>query len=251
MRRKGIMGIAALVLMLMTVIAPVQAHVPAGAGEAPEGEIGEIVMFDAGGRLLRISIDDAAEIHGDLCVCTACAFRVTQAAISQLYNLEEELPTQGEIKVTYHHPGKGHKDVLEYLLTPECVTYEKVGNPKHLTLEHYTYQFTRTDTGDTFETQVKEGIIPEDFPDLRYKVEGFKNGWHEDKPTEAEKAAFAERWTEARDNFLTMELGELFEGMESEEEEEGGFPMAGVVFTGVVIVALIAGLGYSQVAKKG
>ena len=186
-----------------------------------------------------------------MCLRRACAFRVTQSALSQLYDLEEELPTQGDIKIIYHHPGKGHKDVLEYLLTPGCVTYEKVGNPKHLTPEHFSYQFTRTDTGDTFETQVKAGVVPDGFADVRYKVNGFKNGWHEDKPTEAEKAAYAEKWSEARDKFLTMELGELFEGMEAEEEEEGGFPTAGVVFTGVVVVALAAGLGYSQIAKKG
>lgn len=170
-----------------------------------------IQMYDEQGKLLLLAADKTAtEAHGHVCVCGATAFRVTQIAISQLWS--EGVPTKGELQVTHHHPGKGHKDVFEYLLGPENVTYEKAGDPKHLTLaEHYTYVFVRKDTGATWETVMKEGVIPEDFFDLRYKVKGFDKEWHEEQPTDAEKAAFKQKFNQAVSNILSMEASEVFE----------------------------------------
>jgi len=139
-------------------------------------------MYDKHGKLLRLAAQQVAnEAHGHICVCGATAFRVTQIAISRLWG--QEVPTKGQLKVIYHHPGKGHKDVFKYLLGPENVTYKKVGDPRHLTLaQHYTYLFVRKDTGATWKTQMKEGVIPKGFFDLRYKVKGFLIGWHKKKP---------------------------------------------------------------------
>jgi len=147
--------VAAMTLFLTV---PVSAHAPEGAGDAPVVEITPIQIYDKEGTLLEISIDDVATIHGDLCTCVAGAYRVTQAAIAVLYG-EEELPTQGNLTLVYHHPGTGHKQVFDYILTPECVVYEKTGNPQHMTMEHWIYTFTREDTGEVFETQINEGII--------------------------------------------------------------------------------------------
>jgi hypothetical protein len=168
-----------------------------------------IQMYD----LLVLSAEEVAiEAHGHLCVCGATAFRVTQVAFLELWG--EEIPAKGELEVTYLHPGRGHKDVFEYLLGPENVTYVKAGDPKHLTLEdHFVYTFTRTDTGVTWETTMKEGVIPEGFFDLRYEVKGFLKGWHQERPTEAKKAAFKQQFDEAVYNILSMEASQIFEGV--------------------------------------
>jgi hypothetical protein len=114
-----------------------------------------IRMYDKQGKLHNLLAEEVAvEAHGHLCVCGATAFRVTQVVIAQLW--DQEIPTKGELAVTYHHPGKGHKEVFEYLLGPENVTYVKAGDPKHLTLEdNYVYTFIRKDTGATWETTMK------------------------------------------------------------------------------------------------
>jgi hypothetical protein len=172
-----------------------------------------IRMYDKQGKLQNLLAEEVAvEAHGHLCVCGATAFRVTQVAISQLWG--EEIPAKGVLELTYHHPGKGHKEVFEYLLGPENVTYVKAGDPKHLTLEdHFVYIFVRTDTGATWETTMKEGVIPEGFFDLRYEVKGFLKGWHQDKPTKLEKSAFKQRFDGAVNNILSMEASEIFEGV--------------------------------------
>ena len=172
-----------------------------------------IRMYDEQENLLVLLAEKVAiEAHGHLCVCGATAFRVTQVAIAQLW--DQEIPTKGELEVTYHHPGKGHKEVFEYLLGPENVTYVKAGDPKHLMLEdNYVYTFIRKDTGATWKTTMKEGVIPAGFFDLRYQVKGFLNGWHKEKPTKLLKVAFKQKFDEAVNNILSMEASEVFEGV--------------------------------------
>lgn len=172
-----------------------------------------IQIYDTEGEMIRMSVDEVAkEAHGDLCLCAAVAARVTQVAISELFG--DEIPTQGMLNVTHHHPGQGHKDCFGYLLTPECVAYVPSEDPKNFTLEdNFVYTFVRTDTGAVFETKVKEGVIPEDFFGLRYKVEGFSKGWHDVQPTEEEEEAFMQKKSEARRNILTMEAHQIFEGL--------------------------------------
>jgi Zn/Cd-binding protein ZinT len=176
------------------------------------GEPEKIQIYDAQGELLSQSAEEVAkEAHGDLCLCAAVAARVTQVAITELFG--DEIPTQGMLKVTYHHPGQGHRDCFEYILTPESVDYVPSGSPKNLSLEeHFVYTFVRTDTGAVFDTRVKEGVIPEEFFDLRYKVKGFSKGWHEDQPNDDEKAAFMQKKAEATNNILTMEASQIFDG---------------------------------------
>lgn len=175
----------------------------------------KIQIYDAQGELLSLSVEEVAEeAHGDDCLCAAVAARVTQLAIPELFG--DEIPTQGMLRVTYHHPGQGQRECFEHILTPEYVDYVPSGSPKNLSLdEHFVYTFVRTDTGAVFETRVKEGVIPEEFFLLRYKVEGFSKGWHDDQPTEAEEEAFMQTKAEARNNILTMEANQIFEGAES------------------------------------
>ena len=172
-----------------------------------------IRMYDKKGKLQNLLAEEVAvEAHGHLCVCGATAFRVTQVAISQLWG--EEIPAKGVLELTYHHPGKGHKEVFEYLLGSENITYVKAGDPKHLTLEdNFIYTFIRKNTGATWETVMKEGVISAGFFDLRYEVKGFLKGWHEEKPTKLEKAAFKQQFDEAVNNVLSMKASEIFEGV--------------------------------------
>jgi hypothetical protein len=114
-------------------------------------------------------------------------------------------------------------------------------------MDNWVYTFTRLDTGEVFETQVREDVIAEDFFDLRYKVNGFKNGWHEEKPTEEEKASFLAAWTETRDNFLNMPAWELYSGVEEPEEPT---PMAAIAFSGALIVLIGTGFVYSAQGKR-
>lgn len=183
------------------------------------GEPEKIQIYDAQGELLSLSAEEVAkEAHGDDCLCAAVAARVTQVAITELFG--DEIPTQGMLKVTYHHPGQGQRECFEHILTPERVDYVPSGDPKNLSLEdHFVYKFVRTDTGDVFEMRVKEGVIPEDFFDLRYKVKGFSKGWHEDQPNDDEKEAFMQKKAEATNNILTMEASQIFNGADGNVAE--------------------------------
>jgi hypothetical protein len=236
--------VAAISVFMMAV--PVSAHAPQGAGEVAEVEIEPIQIYDREGTLLEISIDNVAEIHGELCMCVAGGFQVTQAAIATLYG-EDEIPVQGELTLLYHHPGMGQKQVFGHVLTPECVTYEKTGNPQHMTMEHWVYTFTRLDTGEVFETQVNEGVITPDFFDLRYTVSGFEKGWHENQPAEEEKSQFAAAYTESLNNLLTLPLWELYSGIEEPEELA---PVGAIVFSSALIVAVIVGFVYSARGRR-
>jgi hypothetical protein len=233
---------AALIFMAV----PVYAHAPQGAGEVAEVELEPIQIYDREGNLLEISIDDVAEIHGELCMCVAGSFRVVQAAITMLYD-EEELPTQGNLTLVYHHPGIGQKQGLEHILTPECVTYEKTGNPQHMTMDHWVYTFTRLDTGEVFETQINEGVVTADFFDLRYAVNGFEKGWHENPPTEEEKTLFAAAYTESLNNLLTLPLWELYDGVPEPEEPA---PVGAIIFSGALLVLIVIGFVYSARGKR-
>jgi hypothetical protein len=242
---RGALMLAIAAALLLTAL-PVYAHAPQGAGEVAEVEIEPIQIYDREGNLLEISIDDVAEVHGDLCACVAGGYRVTQVAIAVLYG-EDELPTQGNLILLYHHPGTGHKQGFELILTPECVTYEKVGNPQHMTMDHWVYEFTRVDTGEVFETQINEGIIAEDFFELRYEVSGFEKGWHNDEPTEEEKTGYAAAYTETLNNLLTLPVWELYAGVPEPEEPA---PVGAIIFSGALVVLVAIGFIYSARGKR-
>lgn len=249
--RKAAVGLrsvllAALVAVLLFAAIPVCAHAPQGAGEAPEVGLEPIEIFDLEGNLLEISIDDLAEIEGNLCICISTSFRVIQAAVANLYE-DGEIPTRGDFTAVYRHPGKGHKNAFNCVFTEEYATYEKTGNPQKMTMDNWVYTFTRHDTGEVFETQVLDGVIADGFFELRYKVNGFKNGWHENEPAEEEKAAFKAAWTETRDNFLTMPSWELYSGVEEPEEPA---PVGAIIFSGALVVFVIIGFIYSARGKR-
>ena len=236
----------ALAALLLFMPVPAYAHAPQGAGETPEVTLEPIQIYDGEGTLLSISIDDLAAIEGNLCICIATSFRVISTAIDNLYE-DGEIPVRGELSAVYRHPGAGHKNAFNYVFTEAYATYEKTGNPQKLALENWSYTFTRRDTGDVFETQVLEGVIADGFCDLRYKVNGFKKGWHENRPDEEEQAAFVAAWTETRDNFLTLPAWELYSSVEEPEEPA---PVGAIVFSGALILLIAIGFVYSARGKR-
>jgi hypothetical protein len=231
---------------LLLAAVPVAAHAPEGAGEVADAELEPIEIYDQDGNLLEISIDDVAEIHGELCMCAASGFRVTQAAISVLYG-KDETPVQGDLTVVYCHPGIGQKQVFEHILTLECTSYEKTGNPRQMTLDHWVYTFTRLDTGEAFETQIAEGVIAPDFFDFRYSVSGFKKGWHENEPSDEEKTRFAAAYTDSLNNLLTLPLWELYSNIEEPEEPA---PVGAIIFSGALVVLIVTGFVYSARGRR-
>jgi hypothetical protein len=235
-----------IVAMALFVPSPVSAHAPQGAGEIAEAELENIEIYDRDGNILQISIDDVAAIHGDLCICVSGAYRATQAAIMVLYG-EDELPVQGNLTVVYHHPGIGHQQVFEHILTPECVTYEKTGNPQQMTMDHWAYKFIRLDTGEIFETRINEGVIAPDFFDLRYEVNGFEKGWHENEPTEDELAEFAAAYTDSLNNLLALPTWELYSDVPEPEEPA---PVGAIIFSGTLVILIVFGLIYSSRVKR-
>ncbi|MEA1959083.1 MAG: hypothetical protein U9N44_05395 [Chloroflexota bacterium] len=254
-QRLGVLVSAALTLVLLLSLAvslaavPVEAHAPSGAGDPAEFEMDDIWIYDVDGGPLKISIDDAAGAHeGGLCPCVAAAFRVTQAAIGELWDLEEEYPSQGELLVTCRHPSKGYKDVFEYILTEGSCTFElpEGTSIENITMDNYVYTFTRTDTEDELNIQLNASVVPDGFFDIRYKVKGYDKGWHNDNPTGNERDTFVSKWSEFRDNLLTMEAWELFDGIDEGVEE---FPTAGVAFTGILACLLLLGGVYSLRGK--
>jgi hypothetical protein len=237
-----------LLLVLAAIFAftaiPVSAHAPQGAGETPDVEIAPIQIYDSEGNLLEISINDVAAIHGDLCVCVAGAYRVTQAAIDVLYG-DDELPAQGDLTLVYHHPGTGHKQVFEHILTPDCVFYEKTGNPQHMTVDHWVYKFTRIDTGEYLKPVLTKALSRKISSNCVTSPKALRRGGMKIRLPRRE-SSFAAAYTETLNNLLTLPVWELYAGGRAEEPA----PVGAIIFSGVLIVLMVLGFIYSARGKK-
>ena len=148
--RKGIIGIAALTLVLVASLLmpaafnPVEAHMP-GAKSPPEFELEPIVISD-GGTEIEITIDNVGNYHNEcmkefktkmlkkkdktdeeiaeiieqefagatgICPCSSCAFRAASLGISQVWG--DEMPERGDIKIITHRPTPGATQCLQYI----------------------------------------------------------------------------------------------------------------------------------------
>jgi formylmethanofuran dehydrogenase subunit E len=96
-------------------------------------------------------------------------------------------------------------------------------------LSNWNFVIIRKSTGDEFEVQVKEGVHPESFFELREKVKV------EETATPEEIDEFRGKWEETRDKFLTSPDWELFEGVEEPEEP---FPVGGAIFFSILVIGL-------------
>lgn len=193
------------------------------------------------------------------CPCTSFAFRAALLGISEVWG--DEIPERADIKFITHRPTPGATQCLQYITG----TGQKVPNVtskgelqmiladgtevidlsvpslkkhmKNMGLETWNITIVRKSTGEQFEVQVLEDVLPEGFSDLRDKVKV------EGTATPEEIDEFRANWEEVRDAFLTLPDWELFEGVSEP------FPTEGAVFLGVVVIGLTTGGVYWKKGK--
>jgi hypothetical protein len=236
-----------LLAMAVALLVPgvAMAHAPAGVEEPAPTEIEPILIKDSGGTEEEVTLDTVKDLHGHLCICGAAAFRAASVALAQLYD-EDEIPARGDVDVKYYHPGKAHKQVMEHLFGAEHVAIEKL-HPQKLNRENFVYEFTRLSTGESYVVRLAEGVMPQEFTDLRYAVNGFENGWHQDEPTQEMKDAFADVYADVFATFLQAADWELYEGIEQPEEPA---PVGAIAFSAGLLVLMGVGFIYSAKTKR-
>ena len=148
--KKGMVGVAALTLVLLAslvmplAVTPVEAHMP-GAEPPPEFEMEPIKITD-GGIEIEITIDEVGKYHNEcmkefktkmlkkegktddeiskviekefatatgMCPCSSCAFRAASLGISQVWG--DEIPERGDIKIISRRPTPGATQCLQYI----------------------------------------------------------------------------------------------------------------------------------------
>ncbi|TET17887.1 MAG: hypothetical protein E3J81_01190 [Dehalococcoidia bacterium] len=253
--------VIALVASLLAI--PAYAQVPSGAsGSVDKVDLSPIWIFDAdeelykfvveeddlrgyskGNELIEIVFDGQVIPDGSLTVCEVLTFRVLQLAFSQLW--PDDVPNLADFAVRYGDPGESSKATFEYITRAFSrgeaqIEMAEGVTEQNLDVDAFWYEFTNTDTEESFETQVLEGVYPEGFFELRTKV---RMG----EATEAEKADFASQWEEVRDNLLTWELDDLFE---VEEEQAEPAPVWQLVFA-LGLTSIVVGTTVYSLARRG
>ena len=148
--RKGMIGVAALTMVLLVslvmplAVTPVEAHMP-GSSPPPEFELEPIVISDRGVEI-EISIEDIGSYHNECmkefktkmlkkkgetdeeiakviekefagatgtCPCTSFAFRAALLGISELWS--DEIPERSDIKIITCRPTPGATQCLQYI----------------------------------------------------------------------------------------------------------------------------------------
>ena len=159
-------------------------------------------------QLLDISIEEVGAYHGDVCICLALGFRGTQLAIAELW--DGEVPHRGDIRVISASPTKGINDAFEYILnsTEDVVIELPEGTDKvNLTSDNFRVTIIRKSTNDSVTIQVKEGVFPDGFFELRKKV---KFGIPENATAE-EKKAFKLLWKKTMEKAMYKPMNRIFE----------------------------------------
>lgn len=258
------LALALVIALVVSLLAtPAYAQVPSGAsGSVDKVDLSPIWIFDAdeelykfvveeddlrgyskGNELIEIVFDGQVIPDGSLTVCELLTFRVLQLAFSQLW--PDDVPNLADFAVRYGDPGESSKATFEYITRvfsrgEAQIEMAEGVTEQNLDVDAFWYEFNNTDTEESFETQVLEGVYPDGFFELRTKV---RMG----EATEAEKADFASRWEEARDNFLTWELDELFE---VEEEKAEPAPVWQLVFA-LGLASIVVGTTVYSLARRG
>ncbi len=242
-RSLGVALLAGLLFVASTGIAV--GHAPAGVEEPSDVELEPIVILDADGEVEEVTLDTVKELHGHLCICGVAAFRAASVALEYLYE-DDGVPARDDVDVLYFHPGKGHRQVMEHLFGVDHVTVEKL-HPQQLNTENFAYRFTRTSDGANFELRLAEGIVPQEFTDLRYAVNGFEKGWHDEDPRQEDVDEFAAVYSEVLDRFVQSPDWVLYEGIEEPAEPA---PVGGIAFSAAVVALLGAGFAYSIRSRR-
>jgi sirohydrochlorin ferrochelatase len=163
-------------------------------------------------QLLDITIEEVGAYHGDVCICLVLGYRGTQLAIADLWDVYEgEMPHQGDFEVIAASPTKGIRDAFRYIMNATgddyVVDLPPGTNIKNLTQDNFRATIIRKSTGESVTIQVKEGVFPDGFFELRKKV---KFGIPENATAE-EKKAFKLLWTNTREKALYKPMDRVFE----------------------------------------
>lgn len=191
----------------------------------------------------RIIKEEFSDADGR-CSCVSCSFRATLLGIQKLWG--REIPKRSDIKIISYLSSPGSMQCFEYI-TGDASGISNARSKGEFVLvrlpgkravdigtDNWKFAIIRKSTGDRFEIQTRKGIYPENFFELRKKVNTGKSA------TKEETDRYGIMWQEVRDAFLTKADWELFEGIKEP------FPIGGVIFFSL----LIAGVGLLCVSKR-
>ncbi len=172
-------------------------------------ELSPIRIYDED-DLLEISIEDVGKYHGDVCLCLTLAFRVTQLAISQLW--QDEIPKRGDFKIISACPTHGSKDCFEFITRAIIRGKDndfKLELPQGTDIENmrsdnFTFIFIRKSSGDSIIIRIREGLFPDGFFELRNIVKYGKTS-----TTEEEDNFWAIK-RELKQKFMTLQAKDIF-----------------------------------------
>jgi hypothetical protein len=191
---------------------------------------------------------------------TSFAFRVALLGISEVWG--DEIPERNDIKIITRRPTPGATQCLQYITgtgteVPDVTDKGELEmiladgtevtdlsvpslneHAKDAGLETWSAIIIRKSTGEQFEVQVREDVIPEGFDELRVKVEV------EETATLGETSKFRAMWAEVRDAFLTQPDWVLFEGL------MGRFLVGGAIFLGVFIIGITTAIFLMMRGRK-
>ena len=186
------------------------AHVDMGEDyEVPD--IPPIKVMDNGKEVV-ITLADAFEYHGSPCPGVCAAFRVMTYAFDLLWG--DTIPERDDIIVFSRGPMRGVVDVftlarygkLEFEVDGVSKATSAAHIPKDMTPGRDKFWFTiiRKSTGKTVDVKISEKLIPEDFFDLRKKIEA-------EQATEEEDERFDSCRRDLVHKIPAMAQDELFE----------------------------------------
>jgi hypothetical protein len=212
--RESIAGIPFLaVLLAVVLLLPSCAERPRGGNADLSTSSEGIPVRDVDGTVRVLTIEYLAKSRGKPAIFLVAAYRASEVAVSQLY-ADGEFPVSGELKVVYFHPNQGSQHVFESLTTPDMVRCDGCGPGvfQHLTIESFSYVFTRSNTGRTFDARLADGVVPDRFGELRYLVNGYDKDWHDNKPSAAERSEFASLYEDVLNRLMNTPAHELYGG---------------------------------------
>lgn len=160
--------------------------------------------------LLKISIEDAAKYHGDICLCSVIAFRTLQLCISELW--KKDIPERSDFIITSALPTNGSQDIFEFI-TRVRTRYNGKNfrlkmppeNKKNITIENYVFTVIRRSNGKSIKIKVRPRIIPNELFKLRKKIK------LDGTATMDDRKAFKDLKNKIKNNFITLPVKDLFE----------------------------------------
>ena len=180
------------------------------SAESLESKLAPISIYSSEGELLKISIEDVGEEHGDICPCVAVTFRAIQSAVLRLW--KGEVPQRSDFRIISKCPSHGSQDVFEFIVRAKTdlvgkgdfkIELPEGTSIKNVRACNFAFIFIRKSSGDTLEVYAKESVFPQGFFQIRTKVSY-------GQPTLQEKEAFEGLKEEVKQTILSLAPDELF-----------------------------------------